>query len=376
MRARLEGDYLALPPPERGEQTETLSPENLDGEHLNALTTALDHLLRTELAEFTYAQIIDGYPTTDSFHQFDWHPDLPDHPVKLHTSLCDGVLEQARAFRAAFDPLSLRFKPCTLQAFQDQTLGSQPFHLRLFELLAVSCHQIAVFLFENGHSRHKKEYDKWRAEQESLKEAGDERYRWRHVPPPVVFYHPEHVDYEQYPRGLSDVVGYWAEAKIFGGVLLFDRGESDTDCKQVFLHSALLSGPITIFPPTVDQLEKLVSFLGLESEDSDAASTACPLPILASKFNRPRWYRYHATKYFHIFRDKYDSRLPLRFPWPDKLVGKDFPELDDQLWLMNHEDQVANDHVPLDEAAVTAAKQRLKNITPSSPLWGYDERYL
>jgi hypothetical protein len=37
---------------------------------------------------------------------------------------------------------------------------------------------------------------------------------------------------------------------------------------------------------------------------------------------------------------------------------------------------VANDGVPLDEAAVAAAKESMKKITPSSPLWGYDERYL
>jgi hypothetical protein len=103
--------------------------------------------------------------------------------------------------------------------------------------VAVSCHQIAAFLFENGKKHHKQEYDAWIAEQEKLKEIGDERYQWRPVPPPVVFYHRQHADYEQYPRGLSDVVGYWAEAKIFGGVLLFDRGESDTDVRVEKLNS-------------------------------------------------------------------------------------------------------------------------------------------
>ena len=28
----------------------------------------------------------------------------------------------------------------------------------------------------------------------------------------------------RYPRGFPDVVGYWAETHIFGGVVVFDRG--------------------------------------------------------------------------------------------------------------------------------------------------------
>ncbi len=116
--------------------------------------------------------------------------------------------------------------PKTLQAFQDQAPGSQAFHLRLIELVAVSCHQIAAFLFENGNSSHKQEYDAWIAEQERLKEAGDEKYQWRPVPPPVVFYHRQHADYEQYPRGISDAVGYWAEGKDLWGACYYSIVES------------------------------------------------------------------------------------------------------------------------------------------------------
>ncbi len=114
MRARLEGDYVRLPSAERAELAETLSPENLDRQHLRALTTAIHSLIHTEVAEFTYAQIIDGYPTTDSSHEFDWRPDLPDHPVKSHMNLCDGAIERTRVFRSAFDPLSLRFNPSVI----------------------------------------------------------------------------------------------------------------------------------------------------------------------------------------------------------------------------------------------------------------------
>lgn len=37
------------------------------------------------------------------------------------------------------------------------------------------------------------------------------------------------MDYLRYPRGKADVVGYWTEGKIFGGVVVFDRGETDRE---------------------------------------------------------------------------------------------------------------------------------------------------
>ena len=40
-----------------------------------------------------------------------------------------------------------------------------------------------------------------------------------------VDYHPDYVHFKNYPRGLLDVVGYWAETQVFGGVLLFDRSD-------------------------------------------------------------------------------------------------------------------------------------------------------
>lgn len=45
----------------------------------------------------------------------------------------------------------------------------------------------------------------------------------------VDFYHTEYQAFEDYPFGLLNVVGYWAETKLFGGVVLFDRGESGVE---------------------------------------------------------------------------------------------------------------------------------------------------
>lgn len=48
---------------------------------------------------------------------------------------------------------------------------------------------------------------------------------------PVELYHTQYQEYEKYPSGLLNVVGYWAEDKLFGGVLLFDRGETSTEVR-------------------------------------------------------------------------------------------------------------------------------------------------
>lgn len=38
-----------------------------------------------------------------------------------------------------------------------------------------------------------------------------------------------------YPRGFLDVVGYWAEVQVFGGVVVFDRGPQE-GARQVSLQ--------------------------------------------------------------------------------------------------------------------------------------------
>lgn len=47
--------------------------------------------------------------------------------------------------------------------------------------------------------------------------------------PPCAFSNTEYQFDEQYPNGIADVAGYWAESKIFGGVVVFDRGPSGTE---------------------------------------------------------------------------------------------------------------------------------------------------
>lgn len=44
-------------------------------------------------------------------------------------------------------------------------------------------------------------------------------------------------DPKQYPDGNADVAGYWAEDQIFGGIVLFDRGESGTEVRRTSIRA-------------------------------------------------------------------------------------------------------------------------------------------
>ncbi|KAH7137015.1 hypothetical protein B0J13DRAFT_640739 [Dactylonectria estremocensis] len=175
---------------------------------------------------------------------------------------------------------------------------------------------------------------------------------------------------DQYPREIIDVVGYWAEGKIFGGVIVFDRGETDQEsnpanlvqCNDMWTHSALLEGPRTLYPPTQQQFESLIPFLLADTNSWNSAP--CLLPICATRKNRPRWRPYKAFADYHIFRDRYERKLPLRRPGrPARLLNVDWPELEDDRYLFEQY-QTRWQGQPLDEESVAAAHERLKSNHP------------
>ncbi|AEO71879.1 uncharacterized protein THITE_2083603 [Thermothielavioides terrestris NRRL 8126] len=317
----------------------------LDDAHAGAFREALARILSTQVAEFTFSEILDGLPTVDSFLEFHVYTNQENPVFELnHTLLCPGVVQRTRAFRDAFDPLALTFPPGLLSAFQQSYPGTQRFELRLIELLAVSCHQIAVYLYslDDGVHPHRV-YEEWR-------DLPRERVHgpFQYIAP-IPFYHGSYLAHTQYPNGLADVVGYWAEAKIFGGVVLFDRGESGTECRDLFLHPGRYKGPRTIYPPTPKQYDALIDFLLGQAPPTDGSN--CPIPIHPTLENRWRFDPWDSMTRFNIFRDRYE-RKPPRGSKPRSCVRSEVRK-----------------GKPLNQAAMAAALQRLRQITPSSPLW-------
>ena len=48
----------------------------------------------------------------------------------------------------------------------------------------------------------------------------------------VNFYHASYMEFQRYPFGLLDLVGYWAETELFGGLVLFEREEFGSNVRQ------------------------------------------------------------------------------------------------------------------------------------------------
>ena len=89
----------------------------------------------------------------------------------------------------------------------------------MLELVARAVHQIAVWLYKQGSVRSKNDpLFAWRP-------GNDAELFYQGGFPLTCFWHQWYQDYSQYPEGIADVVGYWAETRILGGVVLFDRRE-------------------------------------------------------------------------------------------------------------------------------------------------------
>lgn len=79
--------------------------------HRKVFDKAIKNVLSTELAIFTYAQIIDGLPIADVA----WDRRLPgimgEHIIDDHEILCPGALEKAQEYHESLQPSSLMFHP-------------------------------------------------------------------------------------------------------------------------------------------------------------------------------------------------------------------------------------------------------------------------
>lgn len=95
---------------EENASTRIATIEILDAPHQEAVRLAISNILNTEIAETTYAQIVDGLPLINVVKDvYGGDPLRDDHPIFAHTELSAGVLETTRKFRTGFDPGILRF---------------------------------------------------------------------------------------------------------------------------------------------------------------------------------------------------------------------------------------------------------------------------
>lgn len=283
----------------------------LSDSHREAVVRAISNVLSTEIAEVTYAQIVDGLPleyTVDDVYGNSLMG--PDHPVFAHKELKEGVLDTVRSFRAAFDPQILEFEASLLQALQTGSPGSRLFNTRLIEVVAVAVHQIAVLLYKNNPDL-------------SAESATKEVHAW--VPPkdtdppwstwwtfnpdgpsPTLFKHGWYTASGQYPDGAADVAGYWAESRILGGVVLFDRTAAESDA--VYLHPDRDDVTYRICQLTEAQKGALLRFL--RSNNPKNGDDTCPLPILPDENNTIRVDPEEPFSATGVYRDLWEREMP------------------------------------------------------------------
>ncbi|KAH7233522.1 hypothetical protein BKA59DRAFT_428116 [Fusarium tricinctum] len=299
--------------------------------HRTVLNKAIRNVLSTELAIFTYAQIIDGLPIADVA----WDRRLPgimgEHVIDEHETLCPGALEKAQEYYENWQPSSLMFDPETVKLYQNAEPGSKYLNTRLVELAAVSLHQIAVFLFRADHRLHQGDIDAVTNWKMPLTETMVDV-----APGPTLFSHHAYLDDDIYPDGVADIVGYWAEDRILGGVVVFDqRPGSPDNVPNIYFHPCRQRQTIRVYQLRDEQQQALFDFL-LQDEPSTPPS---PLPILGDKQNRVRVDAPMAITHFHIYRDIWERKpldiIDLRIFEKRPKDEIDYPEVGDLVRRIN-----------------------------------------
>ncbi|KAK4096058.1 hypothetical protein N658DRAFT_532666 [Parathielavia hyrcaniae] len=237
---------------------------------------AINNVLSSEIAKQTYAQIVDRLPLAHvSLDRFYEHI-CSDHPLRVEHKELSSI-----------------------------------FSARLVELVARAVHQIAVWLYQQDRSRHKDDaFRRWR--------PSESRERF-YLPtfPATLFCHPWYRDYDQYPESIADCVGYWAEARILGSVVLFDRRDPEPTKKaSEYAMSSTASAAFSTArwtnwsrssSPTRTRLGLGLGHNFPSSQHS--GSRSCPLPILPSQGNRQRVDLEQDIQATGIYRDPWERRL-------------------------------------------------------------------
>ncbi|KAM3541629.1 hypothetical protein ARSEF1564_005430 [Beauveria bassiana] len=241
--------------------------------HRDLLLHAIGNVCETEAARNTFAQVLDGVPA-------------------------GALLDDGHA----------------LIAYQSAAPGSRLFNTRLIELVSRAIHQIAVELAFLDESPHKADGLLAFTPPES------DLVFWEYSPdgPLPTWLHVQwYKNYKHYPNGSSDMIGYWAENYIIGGILLFERRhessgpvpgyDAEIDPDGVYIHSDRDRRTNRICKLLDTQKKEYLDFL---QADTDDAAINSPLPLRPSDDSLDRVDPEEPALDTGIYRDSWE-RLPL-----------------------------------------------------------------
>lgn len=102
------------------------------------------------------------------------------------------------------------------------------------------------------------------------------------------------------------MVGYWAESRILGGVVLFDRTTPESD--TIYLHPDREDVTYRICQLTDTQKVTLLRFL--RADNSSEEGVKCPLPILPDENNTHRVDPEEPFSFTGVYRDIWEREMP------------------------------------------------------------------
>ncbi|KAK3339790.1 hypothetical protein B0T25DRAFT_626566 [Lasiosphaeria hispida] len=189
LRVKAQADYRARIPIDK-----------LNAAHRDVLIRAINNVLATENAIFTYAQIIDGLPVADVAWDRRNLGLWGDHPLEGHEELCAGAFDKAREVCPQWDPAML---------FDPRPPGTKIFDIRLIEMVAVALHQFGGLLHQIEFRMRQGEIEymiNW-----TMPKPDYEGEFWEAFKPlPSIFNNPYYSDWKTYPEGVAGMFGYWA----------------------------------------------------------------------------------------------------------------------------------------------------------------------
>jgi hypothetical protein len=146
-------------------------------------------------------------------------------------------------------------------------------------------------------------------------------------PRATLFSHHGYLAHDIYPEGVADVVGYWAEDRILGGVAVFDRPAERTlqQPPNAYFHGCRDNVTYRYFQLRDYQQQAMLDFFQAE----DPGNVPCPLPVIGDRDNWVRVDFWEAITHRFIHRDAWECKPPseatVRF-WQRRPQGEfDYP---------------------------------------------------
>jgi hypothetical protein len=144
-----------------------------------------------------------------------------------------------------------------------------------------------------------------------------------------MFTHGWYTDHQDYPNKVADMVGYWAENRIFGGVVLFNHNLDQTDA--IYLHPNREFTTYRICRLLPEQQQALLQFA------CNTKPVPNPLPILVDKSNTERFDPEERLEDTGVYRDLWERRYRPYKGYPgcdirpkDVFSRHDYPVLEDR----------------------------------------------